>query len=135
MAAKRGRGPLIAVVVVVIIAIAAVGLYYAYYGTSKPSTTTINIASGTATNQALNFNPSSITVVVGKNNTIEFTNNDNTLHTVTFTSAPSGVSLSSISTSGLSAGSTFTITLTAPGTYHFKCSIHPWMSGTITVVS
>ncbi|HKT21747.1 MAG TPA: plastocyanin/azurin family copper-binding protein [Nitrososphaerales archaeon] len=134
-AAKRGMGKIVAVVIVVIIIVAAVGLYYVYYGMSKPATSTINIASGTGSNQALNFNPSSITVVIGKNNTIQFTNSDSTTHTVTFTGAPSGVSLSTISDSGLSAGTSFTITLTTAGTYQYHCSIHSWMSGTITVVS
>jgi plastocyanin len=134
-AAKRGTGKILAVVIVLVIIVAAVGLYYVYYGTSKPATSTINIASGTGSNQSLNFNPSSITVVIGKNNTIQFTNSDSTTHTVTFTSAPSGVSLSSISDSGISAGTSFTITLTTPGTYQYHCSIHSWMSGTITVVS
>ena len=134
-AAKGGMGRILAVVIVIVIIVAAVGIYYAYYGMSKPATSTINIASGTGTNQSLNFNPSSITVVIGKNNTIQFTNSDSALHTVTFTSAPSGVSSSSISDSSLSAGSSFTITLTTAGTYQYHCSIHSWMSGTITVVS
>ena len=134
-AAKRGMGKILAVVIVVVIIVAAVGLYYVYYGMSKPATSTVNIASGTGSNQSLNFNPSSITVVIGKNNTIQFTNSDSTTHTVTFTSAPSGVSLSSISDSGISAGTSFTITLTTAGTYQYHCSIHSWMSGTITVVS
>ena len=95
----------------------------------------VSIASGTGTNQALNFNPSTLTVVIGTNNTVVFTNNDITEHTVTFTGAPSGVSLVSISDSSLAAGATFTVTLPAAGTYQYKCSIHPWMSGSITVAA
>ncbi|MDE1853167.1 MAG: cupredoxin domain-containing protein [Thaumarchaeota archaeon] len=133
--AKRGMGKIVAVVIVIIIIVAAAGLYYAYYGMSKPTTSTINIANGTGTDQSLNFNPSSITVVIGRNNTIQFANGDSTLHTVTFTSAPAGVSLSSISDSSLSAGSSFTISLSIAGTYQYHCSIHSWMKGTITVVS
>ena len=135
----------VAILIVVIVVVAAVAGYYITSGmgsSPKTSTTTgatqstIQIASGTgASNGALNFSPQSIKVVVGVNNTISWVNNDNTEHTITFTSAPSGVSTSSISDSNnLTPGNTYTVTLTTPGTYQFHCQFHSFMQGTITVL-
>jgi plastocyanin len=122
----------IAIVVIIIVLVAGVAGYY-LLGKGSSTVTSISIPNGTGNSNALNFSPQSISVVVGKGNTITFTNNDNTLHTVTFTSAPSGVSLSSIGDSNLMAGQSYTVTLTVPGTYQYHCTIHSWMSGTIVV--
>jgi plastocyanin len=134
---KSGRGKMITVAAVVVVVVVIIAGYYVFSGMGSAPTgkTTITIASGTSTNNALNFNPASITVVVGKDNTIVFVNNDGTQHTVTFTSAPSGVSVSTIGTSNLAAGASYTVTLTTPGTYQYHCTIHPWMQGTIIVKS
>jgi plastocyanin len=132
---KSGRGRMVAVAAVVIIIVVIVAGYYVFAGMGAPAPgkSTISIASGTGSNQSLNFNPSTITVVVGKNNTIIFVNSDSTVHTVTFTSAP--VALSSIGTSNLAAGASYTVTLSTPGTYQYHCTIHLWMTGTIVVKS
>ncbi len=133
-------GRTIAIAVVVVVIVAAIAGFYLYSGmgsgkssstSSASSTVTVSIPSGTGNNQALTFSPQSLNVAAGT--TIKFVNNDIALHTVTFTSAPSGVSLSSISDSSLAAGNSFTITLTTPGTYQYHCTIHTWMTGTITV--
>ncbi len=131
---SKGTGRTIIIAVVVILIVAAIGAYYLYSGMGSggsTNTSTVTIPSGTGASQGLNFSPQSISVASGT--TIKFVNNDNTLHTVTFTSAPSGVSLASISDSSLAAGSTFTVTLSTPGTYQYHCTIHSWMTGTITV--
>jgi len=94
----------------------------------------IVMPSGIAINHNLNFQPSTITVVVGKNNTITWTNQDGADHTVTFLSGPAGVSLASISNPDVGSGQSFTIVLSTPGTYTYHCSFHPlWMHGTIVV--
>ncbi len=133
-----GRTAAIIVVVVVILAAVAGFFLYSGMGSGNPSsssnstnTVIVSIPSGTGNNQAQTFSPQSLNVAAGT--MVKFVNNDNTLHTVTFTSAPSGVSLSSISDSSLAAGNSFTITLTTPGTYQYHCTIHTWMTGTITV--
>lgn len=139
---SRGRGRSVAIAAAVIIVVAIVAGYYLLSGTASPppattksSAASVQIPSGTGTNQALNFSPQAITVVIGVNNTITWLNDDSTFHTITFTSAPSGVSPSSLTDpSNLLAGGSYSVTLTTPGTYQYHCTIHSWMRGTITVV-
>lgn len=86
--------------------------------------------------QSLNFQPASVTVVVGVNNTINFVDQDSQSgapHNVHWLTQPAGAGAKD-SPVTMSAGQSFTVTLTAPGTYTYDCSIHPgWMKGTITV--
>lgn len=139
-------GTVVAAAVIVVVLAVAAGYYLLVLPGSNHSTTPpatiqmspVSIASGTGSNQALSFNPRTITVVVGVNNTILFTNNDGVEHTVTFTSGPSGVTsaqLNGLSISNLAAGSSGSITLTTPGTYQYHCTIHSWMTGTINVLA
>ena len=60
------------------------------------------------------YTPDSVTLVVGVNNTVAWTNNDSIHHTVTSTSAPSGGSFSS---GNMNGGAVYTHTFTVPGTY------------------
>lgn len=74
------------------------------------------------------FHPDSITVVIGVNNTVTWTNNDTTSHTVT--------SDNSLFGSGtLAPGDTYTHTFDQAGTYGYHCAIHTYMTGTVHVVS
>jgi plastocyanin len=137
---KRGRGRTVAIIIIVLIIILAAG-YYVLYGmgsstssTTNTSMTHIVIPNGTAASGgSLNFSPVSVTVIVGTSNTIVFTNNDVTEHTVTFTTVPTGAQASAISDSNLAPGSSFTVTLTVAGTYSYHCTIHSFMQGTIIV--
>jgi plastocyanin len=80
------------------------------------------------------YSPDKITLVVGVNNTVTWTNNDNGIpHTVTSTSVPTGAS--SFDSGNMNAGATFKYTFTVPGTYQYHCTYHSWMTGTITVVA
>lgn len=89
---------------------------------------------GVGVRSSLNFLPSTITLVIGVNNTISWTNKDSADHTVTFTTVPSGVQRISITNPDVGPGETFTITLTVAGTYQYHCSFHPgWMRGTVIV--
>lgn len=77
------------------------------------------------------FTPKTITVVIGVNNTVVWTNDDpnGAVHTVTSNAAglfDSGQML---------PGDTFTCTFTAAGTYDYHCTYHPLMIGTIIVKS
>lgn len=79
----------------------------------------------TVTIQGFAFHPASLTVKVGTK--VTFTNEDGTIHTAT--SNPSGV----IDSGNLSKGQSYTVTFTKAGTYHYICSIHQNMTGTIIV--
>jgi len=84
---------------------------------------------GTQTNN-LNFDPATITVVIGKNNTISWVDQDSIPHTVT--SLPGAPS--SFDSGPVRQGSIFTQTFTVAGTYSYDCTFHPaWMKGTIIV--
>ncbi len=98
---------------------------------SSASGTRIAIPAGTGSDNGLNFSPATITVVVGVNNTITWTNNDSTVHTVTSTTVPEGVQ--PFNDANLGPGQSYSITLTVPGTYQYQCSIHSWMKATIIV--
>jgi plastocyanin len=95
----------------------------------------ITIPSGVNLNHALNFQPSTITLVIGVNNTVSWVNQDSTDHTATFTVVPSGVKTSSISAGDIPPGTSFgPVTFTVVGTYQYHCQFHPgWMRGTIIV--
>ena len=70
------------------------------------------------------FGPASITVRPGT--TVTWTQQDEDQHTVTANDGSFG-------SSPLVTGATYTHTFTAPGTYQYHCSIHPFMHGTVVV--
>ena len=74
--------------------------------------------------QNMAFSPSTITVAVGT--TLKWTNLDNVGHTVTSTT-------SLFSSGTLNQSGTFSFTFSTAGTYNYKCSIHPTMTGTVIV--
>lgn len=74
--------------------------------------------------QYLAFVPASKTISVGT--TITWTNRDNTTHTVT---SNTGV----FSSSNIAPNGTFSFKFITAGTYPYHCTIHPTMTGTITV--
>lgn len=80
------------------------------------------------------YSPDTAIVIVGKNNTVFWTNNDAADHTVTSTTVPAGAQTFD---SGLMSpsGGTFQVTLTVPGTYVYHCTLHNWMWGKIIVVA
>ncbi len=134
---QRGKVRTIAIVVVVLVLAGAAGLYYVLNNT-KTSTGSVTVMvvmpNGVGTNQSLNFHPSTITVVIGVNNTIKWVNQDSVVHTATSTSVPPGASM--FDSGSLASGSSFSVTLTTPGTYQFHCTVHPsYMIGTIIVKS
>jgi len=99
---------------------------------AQPGTASIVMPSGVGSNTALNFSPDNVTVVIGVNNTVVWTNEDAISHTVVSKQVPSGAA--SFSSSIIPKGGTFNVTLTVPGVYAYFCSIHPtWMQGTIVV--
>ncbi|MDG6902408.1 MAG: cupredoxin domain-containing protein [Nitrososphaerota archaeon] len=94
---------------------------------SGASTPPAGYASGQTTQ--FGYAPDSITVVIGKNNTVYFVNDDAGVHTATSDTA------GAFNTGDIMPGSTAQITLTTPGTYTYHCIYHAWMQGTIVVKS
>jgi len=134
---------LIAAVVVVVVIVAGVGIYFATASNgasvstsstqySGPPALQVSIYSGAANSaNPPGYTPDSVTLVIGVNNTVTWTNNDSIHHTVTSTSAPSGGSFNSGNMNG--GGATYTHTFTVPGMYQYDCEYHSWMTGTIVV--
>ena len=75
------------------------------------------------------FSPDVVTVVIGKNNTVYWTNDDAAIHTATSDTA--GV----FDTGNINQGASAQVTFTTPGTYTYHCTYHAWMQGTVIVVS
>ena len=109
----------------------------AYLASSSSSNSTtlsgaiapISIISGSGSNtNSTGFTPSVITVVIGVNNTVEWTNNDSVPHTVT---ANDG----SFSSGNLNPGDDFVWTFANAGNFTYHCSYHSWMKGTVIVKS
>jgi plastocyanin len=59
---------------------------------------------------------------------VTVTNDDQVVHTWTSTSGPAA-----FNSGDLNPGSSYSVTFTVPGTYGYECSIHTFMTGTITV--
>jgi plastocyanin len=70
------------------------------------------------------FNPTPVTVKSGS--TVTWTNMDDEPHTVV---SDTGV----FKSGGMDTNESFSYKFDKPGTYHFTCSIHPRMVGTIVV--
>jgi plastocyanin len=112
--------------------------YYCIYHSWMKGTITVKAAgavsgvqviipSGTGSNLKLNYQPATITVVVGINNTVTWINQDGTTHTVTATD-------DSFDSGNLVAGATWSHTFATPGTYTYYCTYHQaWMKGTVIV--
>jgi nitrite reductase (NO-forming) len=118
--------------------VGAVGIFKVGASTQSSTSTTlatttaagsvnVRINPGSGVNTTTNYySPSTITVVIGVNSTVVWTNADTMEHTVTATdkSFDSGL---------IEPGQSFTWTFTSPGTYTYFCAIHPWMKGTVIV--
>ena len=70
------------------------------------------------------FSPATITIPVGA--TVIWTNKDSTTHTITSDD-------SFFDSGNLSPGKTFSFTFRQTGTYPYRCSIHPSMTGKVVV--
>src|SRR5438132_10219035 len=87
----------------------------------------VTILKGAASNMSLaGFSPENITVVLGENNTVTWTNDDRSPHTASSTSG-------AFNSGNLNQGMSYTFTFTAPGTYPYSCAYHGWMHGTVVV--
>ena len=82
---------------------------------------------GGVVSDIVNFTHQDLVVSVGT--TITWVNRDSASHTSTAT-AGSALAWNS---RRLRTGESFTFTFNEPGTYPYRCSIHPRMTGTVTV--
>jgi plastocyanin len=100
-------------------------------GTKNTSSngTSVRIVNGAYNqSQPQNFVPNTIVVIIGVNNTVMWTNDDVAAHTVTSDSG-------AFNSGNLNPGQSFTFTFSTPGNYTYHCDYHPWMKGTVIVVS
>jgi amicyanin len=72
------------------------------------------------------FTPDTVTIKAGT--TVDWTNHDDIAHTVSFTG-------SGVHSDVLARNGSYSHRFTAPGTYAYICSIHPFMHGTVIVTS
>ncbi|MFF2148825.1 plastocyanin/azurin family copper-binding protein [Kitasatospora sp. NPDC058190] len=72
------------------------------------------------------FAPAAITVKAGT--TVTWTNQDTDAHTVT-----SQNKAGALNSQALNTGQSYSYTFTTPGTYGYLCTIHPFMTATVTV--
>jgi plastocyanin len=143
---KKGVSKTLPIAIVVVVLIVGIGgLLYLSTSRSASSTGTniscssqasssaiqISITPGaSSSSNAPGYSPDSVTLTIGKNNTVTWTNNDSVHHTVTTSSAPTRASFNS---GDMAKGATYTCTFTTPGTYNYYCTYHSWMTGTIVV--
>ena len=106
---------------------------------SAQSTVAVTILSGAGSGAgaAPGFSPDTITVVIGVNNTVMWTNDDTasagTTHTVTPTTEPVIQQWPATGSGDIAPGKSYSFTFTVPGTYVYHCSYHSWMTGTVVV--
>ena len=81
-------------------------------------------------NGAQFYSPSVLHVVIGVNNTVVWVNHDGTTHTVT-----SKTGSTELDSPIFPTGDSFSHTFIQAGTYEYYCTIHPWMTGTVVVIS
>jgi plastocyanin len=92
-----------------------------------PFSAAVSISPGAGTDtSSKGFSPESITVVLGVNNTVIWTNDDSSPHTVT---ANNGA----FESGNLAPGQSYSFTFTTAGVYQYHCTYHPWMVGTVVV--
>jgi len=72
------------------------------------------------------FAPATVSVTAGT--TVTWTNRDQIAHTVSDTQ-------NGIASPVLNQNQTYSHTFTKPGTYHYFCTIHPFMHGTVIVTA
>ncbi len=92
---------------------------------------TIPKGTGAGPSAAPGYSPDTITVVIGINNTVTWTNNDTVDHTVASSSVPAGAA--NFTSPMIAPAGTYTYTFTVSGTYSYYCTLHAWMTGTVIV--
>jgi plastocyanin len=117
MPALRSRPPFRRRLTLAVAAFAALApvLAFAALSPTRAATHAVAVLDGS-------FSPATLTITAG--DTVTWTNEDDSPHTVTSATFDSG---------NLDAGATFSFTFTEPGTYAYVCSYHDEMQATIVV--
>lgn len=97
-------------------------------GGQSGTTTQGTPAVGVTQVQIVNFAYAPGNIQVKAGTTVTWTNQDTAPHSVTF---KNGMKDSGV----LQRGQTFSYTFTTPGTYQYYCTVHPYMTATVTVTS
>lgn len=129
------KGNIIGIIIAVIVISAIVVVMMAYNnGTSKSSThssssssTTSAVATNAVDIQNFAFSPSDITVKVGA--TVTWTNKDSVAHTVTSDNG----SVEPFDSGNVAQGGVYSHTFNTVGTFTYHCTVHPSMTGKVTV--
>jgi len=131
----------------ILAAVAITGFLLALSACSKNTTTSINTTTSTAsggtavtivlTAQNMAFDKNSITVPAGANVTINFNNKDTIPHNFALYTNSSAATPAIFQGQTVTGPTTVTYTFTAPaapGTYFFRCDVHPTtMTGSFIV--
>jgi len=98
-----------------------------------PKVVNVKMQSGAVSDETPSeFSPNVVTLVVGVNNTVTFTNQDETgTHTVASYVVPAGAT--PFTSGALKLGASYSLTLGVRGTYYYWCTECPWMRGAIVV--
>ena len=125
----------IGVVLVVLVGVAFTGVLLMPSSSNQgpPPGTFVTILFGSQNpGTVLTYSPKVVTVVIGVNNTVQWTNKDTALHTVTSNAGDPA----SFNSGPIQTNATFVYTFTIAGTYDYYCTFHPgWMNGTVIVKS
>jgi len=128
---------LLALVVVALLVLAGVAAFLAVPlqqsngggGNNTAASGSVVMPSGVGSNIKQNFSPDVITVIIGKNSTVTWVNQDGTTHTVTATD-------NSFNSGDIKAGASWSYQFSTAGTYTYYCLYHSaWMKGTVIVKS
>ncbi len=114
-------------IIIIVIVVALGGGYLLYRASRDSGSDSSTSSSAVETNSVdisnLAFSPPAI--VVNASDTVTFTNNDGTDHTITADDGSFDQDIAS--------GQTVSITMANAGTVSYHCKIHPGMKGTIEV--
>ena len=94
----------------------------------SPKLSHVTILKGAAADvNSPGYEPQTVTVVIGVNNTVVWSNSDTIFHTVTATDG-------SYNSGTIFSGQDWSHTFVKPGVYsYYYCQYHPWMKGTVIV--
>lgn len=127
------------IIIVLVVLVAGLAYFLTRNNNSSNSSTPPNNTSSTDNNppaatqatdkvtiENMAFTPADITIKKGT--AVTWTNRDSVAHTVVETDGQDGPN-----SNDLSNGQSYTFTYNTVGTFKYHCSIHPMMTGTVTV--
>jgi plastocyanin len=129
---KSNTWKLIAIVVVILVVVGVA----AYILTLPPAATTANVliqddSTCSPNDTSCLFSPATFNATAN-GSAVVWRNDGHATHTVSTDSSLNG-NLPTFTSSSLANGVTYSFSFTTKGTYHYYCTIHPWMKGVINV--